>query len=100
MNSPEKIVMVKHQIVAAVEGKQGCKAMELLADPSLKEAILHIGERFPFLIDELVQEGRLVEIEYTLPLMDGRVKSFLLPAGSEVRLLASKTSANEDGGST
>lgn len=38
----------------------------------------------PELLEELVQENRLVEIEYVLPSMEYRIKSFYLPAGTEI----------------
>lgn len=36
-------------------------------------------------IDVLVSEGKLIEVEYCLPNTD-RLKSFLLPAGTEVKV--------------
>lgn len=37
------------------------------------------------LILEMVDEGELVEVDYVLPNLNYRIKSFLLPKGTEVR---------------
>lgn len=37
-------------------------------------------------LEELVRLGRIVEVEYTLPKMDYRVKSIYFPAGTKVSL--------------
>ncbi len=36
------------------------------------------------LLEELVREDRIVEIEYILPSLEFRVKSFFLPVGTEI----------------
>lgn len=36
------------------------------------------------LIDELINEKKIIEVEYVLPTMDYRVKSFLLPFGTNI----------------
>lgn len=38
----------------------------------------------PELIEELICEERIVEVEYSLPSLPGRAKSFLLPAGTVI----------------
>jgi hypothetical protein len=38
------------------------------------------------LIEDMVKEGRIREIEYVLPSLDYRVKSFYLPANTEVTI--------------
>lgn len=38
------------------------------------------------LIDEMVKAGDLVEVEYILPTMNYRVKSFLLPKGTKINM--------------
>ena len=74
---------VKDRLVAIVEQQQGCKAMRLAMDAA------HLpfteGEDFPELLQELIDAGELVEVEYVLPNLDFRAKSFLLPAGSTAR---------------
>lgn len=72
----------KDLIVQVVTEKQGAKATVLAAE----ERLLAIGYDFPDLVEELVDEDRLVEVEYVLPDMNYRCKSFLLPKGSKVRV--------------
>jgi len=74
----------KDLLVNVVTEVQGLKATELAARLELLElhkADLNIVE----LIEALVKEKRLVEVEYVLPQMDFRIKSFLLPAQTRVR---------------
>jgi hypothetical protein len=79
---------VKNKIVEIVTLKQGCKAIELGA--ALVEILTQDGDcddfPIPDLIEELVQEEKLVEVEYVLPAMNYRIKSFLLPAGTEIKM--------------
>ncbi len=90
----------KDMIVEAVESKQGCKATELTAIP---EIVLGVGDNLVPYIYELVEEGRLVEVEYTVPSVPYRLKSFLLPQGTEItndiqRYAASAKDRNADQG--
>jgi hypothetical protein len=77
-------IIIKNLIVAAIEGKQGCKTTELIVIPSLIQAVVEMRGDFMALIQELIDEGRIIEIEYTVPNLDWRIKSFLLPAGSTI----------------
>lgn len=76
---------IKEIIVEMVESVQGCKAIDLIV-PLTKRLIQEELETddLPKLIEDLVSEGRLVEIEYHLPSQPNRVKSFLLPSDSVV----------------
>lgn len=74
----------KNIIIGMINEKQGCKATELAADLVL----MNFENHKPLsLLNELVQEKRIIEIEYILPQMDYRVKSFYLPIGAKVRVL-------------
>ena len=44
------------------------------------------GHDISQLLEELVQAGEIIEVEYILPYMDYRLKSFYLPRGSEVKV--------------
>jgi hypothetical protein len=79
----------KEQITKVVEMVQGCKATELVAHPEIVPIIVEFdsGEYFD-MIEELVSEGNLVEIEYVLPNMNFKVKSFLLPKGTTVDIVS------------
>ena len=65
-------------ILDLVTSKQGCKATELAVEIATKADI--------DLVQTLVTEGRLVEIEYVLPNMPYRIKSFLLPKDTQIRV--------------
>lgn len=77
--------LLKEAIIKVVEGYQGLKATELVVKifdvipPSESPKILDA-------IWELVEAGEIIEINYILPQMDYRTKSFLLPKGTTVRL--------------
>lgn len=77
---------VKQLICTMVEESQGCKATELVC----RIAELHDEELMSFditfLIQELVDAKELVEVEYTLPNVSYRLKSFLLPKGTEAKI--------------
>lgn len=70
-------------IVAEVTNKQGCKGTELATALALRCP----EEDFPGeIIDDLVKQKRLIEVEYCLPSINYRLKSFYLPAGTQVVL--------------
>ena len=76
-------------ITEVIGSVQGCKATELpvllrefLNDPQCSQIYQF---EIPDLIQEMVQEGMLVEVEYILPNMNYRIKSFLLPANTEIK---------------
>lgn len=68
------------RIVEQVENMQGCKATELAAEVSLISVFAE--HRHTDLVEEAIRSGRLIELEYALPEMSYRMKSFLLPARS------------------
>ena len=78
----------KKLIVEAVAAANGIKSTELVCHPSIiRRAASDDGApSVPDLIDELVSEGRLIEIEFVLPHMKYRIKSFLLPAGTDIKI--------------
>lgn len=72
----------KNILVGKITSLQGIKATQLAVE---EEITLGLSEfNVPALLEELVAEKRLIEIEYTLPDMDWRLKSFYLPVGSKV----------------
>lgn len=72
-------------IVREVTNLQGCKATDLAASRNL----VGYDVNWPRIIEEAVRRGRLIEVEYVLPTMDYRAKSFLLPAGTRVEIIPS-----------
>ena len=73
---------IKVEIIKMVEIHQGLKATELIV--YLAPRILKGGWDVVGIIDDLVKEQRLVEVEYVLPSLPYRTKSFLLPKGTSV----------------
>lgn len=78
---------MKADIAATVLECQGCKATELVVKlPEwTRKGMYDSPFDFVELIEEMVDEGTLVEVEYVLPNMQYRIKSFLLPAGTSIR---------------
>jgi len=76
---------IKKAIKEIVEARQGCKATELVVfiAEERPELLVVLGEVIEA-VDELIHEGEIVEVEYILPTMDYRVKSFLLPKGTQI----------------
>jgi hypothetical protein len=66
--------------------RNGIKAMQLIAEEDLAP-YLASHQQFDLndIFEELVTEGRIIEIEYVLPNKD-RIKSFFLPVGTEIRV--------------
>lgn len=84
----------KDLIEGTVTAMGGCKGTELAAVPDIATAVVEEGPDGPegevppllFCLEELVNEGRLVEVEYERPDMPTRTKSFLLPGGTDARV--------------
>lgn len=77
-----------------VIARQGLKAAELpghLFGHGTLSALWSDGLDLSNIIDELVRSGDLVEVEYVLPNISYRSKSFLLPGGTRVRLTETST---------
>ena len=70
-------------VVKCVEDRQGVKATELVADKFLFP-IIKSDLNLVYVIAEAISRGEILEVEYTLPTMDYRIKSFLLPKGTRV----------------
>lgn len=71
-------------IVSLVGLLNGCKATELAARG---EMVLWLeGADLGDILEQAVQAGELIEVEYVLPNQPERAKSFLLPKGALVRV--------------
>ena len=72
----------KERLSNYLRGKQGDKGVEFASDIEVIEAL---GDQsFHEVMEELVEEGRVVEIEYTVPSIPYRLKSFFLPEGAVI----------------
>jgi len=85
----------KEKITQAVNNHPGIKGMELVLTLfSSSEDAVRLGETFESLIEELVQNGDLIELEYVVPTMDYRCKSLYFPKGTELRVVNKKGCQN------
>lgn len=75
-------------VVRTVYEKQGIKAVKLacIAAKTAVENGWDMREPFPDLLERMIQEGRIKEVEYCVPQLPQRIKSFLLPSGARIRL--------------
>jgi len=81
---------IKSTIQNIVEQKQGCKVTELIADiPNEVFNEISSDDFFPIL-NELIEDKKLIQISYVLPNLDYRIKDFLLPGGTRLIQTPSK----------
>lgn len=76
---------IRTLILAHVIDVQGCKATELAKAVSKQLAGNLTENEITEELNKLVAAHELIEIEYTLPEMPYRLKSFYLPIGTIVR---------------
>jgi len=76
---------IEDLIIKVVESSQGIKAVDLTIKV-ISEIIPRDINNLDVLgvLQDLVLRGELVEIEYSLPQMSYRTKSFFLPKGSKI----------------
>jgi uncharacterized membrane protein YcjF (UPF0283 family) len=77
---------LKEKIVAIVNENTGIKATQLVTDVVIQchnTNEIHPGtENLLQAINELVESGEIVELEFVLPSMEYRVKSIYFPKGT------------------
>ncbi len=81
---------IKEQVQAYVADVQGCKLTELCSQPDLVLGAIAEEEELPAIIEELIEDGKLLEVQYSVPNLPYRVKSFILPGGSEFYIKGEK----------
>lgn len=72
-------------VLETIKENPGIKSTELAIKVAEKSKV-NAGE-FMEIIDALVSIGEIVEIEYTMPLMEYRIKSIYFPKESNVVLI-------------
>lgn len=82
MQNQKKIEQTIIDIINEHQGSKATLVAALVADRCTK--YIHQPQDVIDAIDRLVNEGRIVEVEYVLPSMTYRIKSFLLPASTMV----------------
>jgi len=78
-------IMIKDIIIDLIERRQGMKGVDFA---------LEIGRVFPDIdgkkvldtLTKMAEAGDIIEVEYILPSMKYRVKSFYLPKDTELRI--------------
>ena len=83
--------LVKAKLINLITEKLGSKGVVLIADlinqATTDEEVENIAKAdVPQLLEDLVLENKIAEIEYVLPDMPYRTKSFFLPAGTKIKV--------------
>lgn len=77
---------IKAQIKEFINNSNGIKAtdliLKLISTNPLPEDLNYIS-----CIEKLVQDGDIIEIEFNVPKMDYRIKSFYLPHGTRIKIV-------------
>lgn len=76
---------IKAAIIKIVNEHQGIKAVDLVVEVS-QSIFPEPMDEFEAALIEAIEEGDVVEVEYTLPHMDYRVKSMYLPKDTMVQV--------------
>lgn len=76
---------LRSRIITIVNSSQGLKGVEL-STRLAGEFLEFTGEEILHEIFDLIENGQLVEIEYELPTMMYRTKSFILPKGTAINI--------------
>lgn len=85
--------MLEQAIVDGVNNSGGLKATELAAN--VAGSVSADSKAFVKTLDKLIKMGELVEIEYVRPDAPEKIKSFLLPKGTEILNFVPKKRATE-----
>jgi len=76
---------IKDIISKVINAHRGIDASELVLEVMRQAAYVSFpNEEFDNALFELVKDGEIVEVEYTMPSMDYRVKSWYLPKDTVV----------------
>lgn len=80
---------LRKEIIKIVESRQGIKAVSLAMDDNILKILRKKnldGSIITEAVQDLVNHHKIGEIEYVLPALDWKIKSFLVPAGTKSRL--------------
>ena len=79
---------LRDEAIRLVSDLQGIKGVDLVLGLAIFSADGNANaDEITKTISDLVNEGEIVEIEYVLPLLAFRTKSFYLPKGTEAHLV-------------
>lgn len=89
-------VSMRETILHLVKAYQGMKGVDLSITAMGIIGPAHFkSSEFLTTISELVKEGELIEIEFTFPGMEYRMKSFFLPKGTVIGIRMEVFNANK-----
>jgi hypothetical protein len=86
----------KQVLIDTVAEVQGCKSMELIGYAAEKMGEEFARHDFMQALQEAIDEGDIEEVEYILPQLDFRIKSFLLPKNTQIFLGSSPDDKEND----
>lgn len=90
------VVSLRDAILNTVNSHQGIKGVELVLNVMGSVGPVMFDDREYMLeLSRLLDSGQIVEVEYTLPTMDYRIKSLYFPKGTKVH--ASQSNTIDDG---
>jgi len=73
------------EVVTSINGGKGVDiATRVAVEAANQNNGSYLLDEYHSVLEELINGGELVEVEYTTPANQGRLKSFILPKGSEV----------------
>lgn len=77
---------LKEIILSLIRESTGIRGVELALSVLNKTMPRYFeSEMYQECLEELVKSGEIVELEYTLPDMDYRVKSIFFPKGTQIK---------------
>lgn len=82
-------VELKNRILKFIESSQGCKSTDLLyqlRDSDISKALLKYDLNINIILNELVNEQKIIKIQYTIPKTICGSKSFLLPINTDIKI--------------
>ena len=78
---------IEEAIISSITLNQGMKETALVADLEVLSYFVELDLRFSLLlevVDALIREEKILCIEYVLPNLPDRVKTFLFPPGTKL----------------
>lgn len=86
-------ISLRDAILATVNSHQGVKGVELVLNTMGLASKLFDDREYMLELSRLLDEGEIIEVEYSLPQMDYRIKSLYFPKGTQFNV--PKNEAND-----
>jgi AmiR/NasT family two-component response regulator len=74
--------VLRQEIIKVVVATNGCKSTDLIAKLPKEVIISDSFGNYHDIIDDLIREGELVKLEYTILNSNYRIRSILFPKGT------------------